>query len=117
MKTNKLILQKLKSSSKDEFEKAEKYYSVLSVLNNLRLTERELQLVAFTAVRGNMSNANVRNDFCEKYKTSTYTINNIISKLKKVGVFIKDGNKVKVNPVICLDFSNDVKLEIALDNG
>lgn len=100
-----MILQKLKKEVDDDFIKAEYYYSILSAINNLHLTEREIQLVAYTAVKGNITYANVREEFCKKYKTSGPTINNIISKLKKLKIFIKEDGKVKVNPVIELGFS------------
>jgi hypothetical protein len=32
-----------------------------------------------------------------------------------MNVFVKDGSKIKVNPVILLDFSNNVVLEIRLN--
>jgi predicted HTH transcriptional regulator len=112
-----VILQKLRRSEGSVFSKAEKYYSILSAVNDLKLTNREVELVAFTAVKGNISYANIRKEFCDEFKTSSATINNIISKLKKVGVLVKDGTKVKVNPVIVLDFSKDVTLEIKLTNG
>jgi hypothetical protein len=83
-------------------------------VNNLNLTEREIQLVAFTAIKGNISYANNRQEFCAKYNSSEATIYNIISKLKKIGVLVKDGNKVKVNPVISLDFESNLVLEIKL---
>jgi hypothetical protein len=113
----KTIVQKLKRPEKDNYAVAEKYYSVLSAINNLKLTQREIQLVAFTAIKGNISYANNRDEFCTKYKTTSPTINNIISKLKKIGVFIKDGGKVKVNPVIILPFENDVQLQINIVHG
>ena len=112
------IVQKLKNNTKDAFAKAEVYYSVLSAINNLHLTQREIQLVAFTAIRGNISYANIREEFCTKHNTTSPTINNIISKLKKIKVLIKDGTKVKVNPVIILPFEkSDVTLEIKLTHG
>ena len=43
-------------------------------------------------------------------------INNIISKLKKLGMFIKEKGKVKVNPAIILEFKKDVLLAISLRN-
>jgi hypothetical protein len=86
----------------------------MSIVNDLNLTEREVQLVAFTAIKGNISYANNRQEFCSKYNSSEATIYNIISKLKKIGVLVKDGNKVKVNPVISLDFDNNLSLEIKL---
>jgi len=111
------ITQKLKNKSEDKYLLAEKYYSILSAVNNLKLTQREIQLIAFTAIRGNISYANIRKEFCEKYDSTSPTINNIISKLKKLGIFIKDGTKVKVNPVIILPFDKDITLEIKLVHG
>jgi predicted HTH transcriptional regulator len=111
-----MVLQKLKKDVKDEFSKAEYYYSIISVVNNLNLTEREIQLVAFTSVKGNITYANVREEFCKKYNTSSATINNIISKLKKLKIFVKEEGKVKVNPVIVLNFSSPVILQIQLGN-
>jgi len=112
-----IIRQKLKKVNGDGLQLAERYYQLISTINSLKLTDREIQLVAFTAVKGNISYANVRQEFCEKYKTSNATINNIISKLKKVGVLVKEGSKIKVNPVIVLDFEKDVILEINLIHG
>lgn len=117
METNrKIIGQKLKRSLSDSYLLAEKYYTFLSVVNNLNLTEREVQLIAFTAIKGNISYANNRQEFCEKHKSSEATIYNIISKLKKIGVLVKEGNKVKVNPVISLDFESNLVLEIKLNH-
>lgn len=112
MKT--IILQKLRRSEQDDYLLAERYYTILSAVNNMRLTQREIQLIAFTAIRGNISYANIREDFCKKYGTTNPSINNIISKLKKLGVLVKDGSKVKVNSRILLNFENDITLEIKL---
>lgn len=111
------IIQKMKNQSSDMFTLAEKYYSILSAINNLKLTQREIQLVAFTAIKGNISYANIRKEFCEKYNSTSPTINNIISKLKKINVLVKDGTKTKVNPVIILDFNKDITLQISLTHG
>jgi len=114
---NNSITQKLKNNSTDKYLLAEKYYSILSAVNNLKLTQREIQLIAFTAIRGNISYASNRDEFCEKYGTTDATINNIISKLKKSGILVKDGTKVKVNPIIVLNFNKDLTLEIKLTHG
>jgi hypothetical protein len=116
-KTNNIIVQKLKTQLTDSYSVAEKYYSLLSAVNNLGLTSREVQLIAFTAIKGNISYANIRSEFCEKYKSSSPTINNMISKLKRIGVFVKDGTKVKVNPVIVLNFEKDITLQINVTHG
>jgi TATA-box binding protein (TBP) (component of TFIID and TFIIIB) len=111
------IIQKLKKQEKDDISLAEKYYTILSAINNLKLTPREIQLVAFTAIKGNISYASNREEFCKNYDTTGPTINNIISKLKKINVLVKDGSKVKVNNVIVLDFKKDITLEIKLTHG
>ena len=115
--TKKTIVQKLKVIRDDSFLLAEKYYAILSAINNLKLTQREIQLIAFTAISGNMSYKYIREEFCNKHDTTSATINNIISKLKRMGVLVKDGSKIKVNPVILLNFSNDVMLEVKLFHG
>lgn len=111
-----MILQKL-SNKGDEFVLAEKYYGIISVLNNLKLTEREIQLVSFTAIKGNISYNTHKEEFCKKYNSTSPTINNIISKLRKQGIFIKDNGKIKINPIITIDFTKDFILQIKLLHG
>jgi hypothetical protein len=110
------IVQKLIGKALDEFSLAKKYYAILFSLNDIEITNRELQLVSFTGIKGNISNANVRDEFCKKFKTSSPTINNMISKLKKKGIFIKEDGKIKVNPRIVLDFKKNIVLQISLNH-
>ena len=117
MTPTKIIVQRMKKDKSSDMELAQKYYSVLSAINNLGLTEREIQLISFTAIKGNITYANVREEFCKTYNSTSPSINNIISKLKKVGIFIKENGKVKVNPIIVVDFRNDLTLEIKLVHG
>lgn len=114
MEEKKIIVQKLKLEVDDKFKLAEKYYSILSAINNLNLTEREIQLIAYTSVKGNITYANVREEFCKTYNSTSPTVNNIISKLKRIGIFIKESGKVKINPIIVLDFTKNITLEIKL---
>jgi hypothetical protein len=110
-----MIIQRLKKNISTDMELAILYYSVLSSINNLHLTEREIQLISFTAIKGNITYANVREEFCKTYNSTSASINNIISKLKRIGIFIKENGKVKVNPIInTIDFKKDLTLEIKL---
>jgi len=109
-----MIVQSLKKDVSTDFQLAEKYYSILFTINNLHLTEREIQLIAFTAIKGNITYANVREEFCKTYNSTSPTINNIVSKLKRLGIFIKENGKVKVNPKIIIDFKKDLMLNIKL---
>ena len=109
-----MTIQKLEKESTNRLELAQRYYSLISALNGLFLTEREIQLVAFSAVRGSLSFATVREDFCSLYQSSFPTINNIVSKLKRSHVLIKQGKQIVVNPRIALDFSKPLILQITL---
>ena len=109
-----MIVQSLKKIVSTEFQLAEKYYNILFTINNLHLTEREIQLIAFTAIKGNITYANVREEFCKTYNSTSPTINNIVSKLKRMGIFIKENGKVKINPKICIDFKKDLMLNIKI---
>ena len=113
----KTIVQTIKRPEEDLLSKAGTYYRILSSVNNLKLTDREIQLIAFTAVRGNISYSTNREEFCNLYSSSSPTINNIISKLKKQSILIKDASKVKVNPKILLDFNKDIVIQIALTDN
>jgi hypothetical protein len=117
MNTAKIVVQRLKKDVNTDMELAMKYYSILSVINSLNLTEREIQLISFTAIKGNITYANVREEFCKTYNSTSPTINNIISKLKKIGIFVKENGKVKVNPIITIDFKKDLMLDIKLVHG
>jgi hypothetical protein len=110
------VVQKLGKEYDDKYNLAQKYYALLSALNNLKLTERELQLVSYTAIKGTITYANARAEFCEMYNTTTATINNIVSKLKRMGIFIKKDGKIKVNPIIVLDFDKNITLLIKLNH-
>jgi hypothetical protein len=111
-----MIIQKLKRVEKDNFHIAQKYYSILFSVNSVNVTEREIQLVSFMAVNGSISYKHVKEEFCKEFNTSTATINNMVSKLKNMGILIKDVNKVKVFPSIALDFNKDVVLQITLQH-
>jgi hypothetical protein len=114
--SKKVIVQTLLRRVGDDYSMAEKYYSLLSTVNDLKLTTREIQLIAFAAVNGNISYSSIREEFCKKFNSTSPTINNMISKLKKVKVLVKDGTKVKVNPLILLNFKDNIKLEIKIEH-
>ena len=109
-----MIVQRLRKELKDDMQVSYRYYSVLSALNELKLTDRELELMSFISVRGSISPAEKREEFCQSYSTTSATVNNMVSKLKKRNLLIKDRGNIVVNPIISLDFSKDVNLDIKI---
>lgn len=58
-----------------------------------------------------------RREFCNAYGTTQATVNNMVAKLRKRNILVKSKNAVIVNPLISLDFSKDIQLEIKLIHG
>jgi len=108
--------QVLTKDVQDKYLLAQKYYQIISGLNNLKLADGEIQLVAFAAIHGNISDNSLREDYIEKYGTTVATINNIVHRLKKKQVFLKEGKKIFVNPAITqLDFDSKINLVVKID--
>jgi hypothetical protein len=112
-----MIVQKIKRQEPTTFDVAYKYYAVLFAINGMSLTEREIQLIAFIGVNGSISYKHVKEEFCNKFNTSIATINNMVSKLKNGNILIKEEGKIKLLPVIALDFNKDIVLQITLIHG
>lgn len=112
-----MIVQKLKKELQNDTDVSYRYYSVLSALNDLELTEREIQLMSFIAVSGSISVPSNREKFCTMYSTTGATVNNMVSKLKKRNLLLKKDGKIIVNNLISLDFSNSITLEIKILHG
>jgi len=118
LETNrKMIVQKLKKELQNDTDVSYRYYSILSALNDLELTEREIQLMSFIAVSGSISVPSNREKFCNTYSTTGATVNNMVSKLKKRNLLLKKDGKIIVNNLISLDFSNSITLEIKILHG
>lgn len=109
-----MIVQRIEKKEKDKFFIAKKYYTLLFNVNDINVTEREVQLVSFMAINGSISYRHVKEEFCKEFNSTSATINNMVSRLKNLGIFIKDNGKIKVNSSICLDFSKDITLQIKI---
>jgi DNA-binding MarR family transcriptional regulator len=106
------IVQRLKKTFHGDFQIAQRYYGLVSALNDINLTEKEIELMSFIALSGKEKFD--RMEFCSSHNTTRATVNNMVAKLMKKNVLVKSKNAVMVNPLISLDFSKDVQLEIKL---
>lgn len=98
--------QRVAKSYKSEFEIAKKYYTIIFGLNDIHLTKNEMNLVAFAAVNGTLSTPPIKQQFCEEFKVPAASVYNMIGKLKKLSIFIKDrDNKIRINPIILPNFA------------
>jgi len=110
----KVIVQTIQRSVSSDVEKAIKYYSVMFSLNNIRLPQKQLYLLAFTAARGSITSPAARKEFVEAFDSSLASLENMKQELVKAGLLVQIDMKYKVNPQIALDFTRDIVLKINL---
>ena len=111
-----MILQKLKYTIKDDLQLAEKYFSIISILNDMSLAKREIQLLALTSVKGNIGNDRTKEEFVKVYGSSLATVGNIITKLTKKRLLVRDGKTISINEGLKINFKDDVTLAITLEH-
>lgn len=109
----KAVLQKIAKQIDYSFSLAYIYLSVIFTVNDIHVTKRQKQLLAFIATRG-ISSVSARQDFCSEFKSSQATINNMIGELTEQGLITKENGKHRLIPQLSLDFTSDVVLNIKL---
>jgi hypothetical protein len=110
----KIVVQKIRKEVASEVEKAIKYYSVLLALNAVKLPQKQLYLLAFTAARGSITSPAARKEFVETFNSSLASLENMKQELVKSGFLVQIDMKYRVNPKLALDFSKDIMLQINL---
>lgn len=101
------FVQKIIRKELELIDVAIKYYSILSILQNLALTVRQIQLLSFTAIRGTITPLPAREDFVKLFSSSLPSVENMKGKLHKKGLFVLVKDMYKVNPQILPDFSQN----------
>lgn len=112
-----VVAQKITKEYPKSVDVAIRYYRVLSVLNNIELTDREVQLLGHTAIRGNIASVTSKEEFIKKFGSSMATVNNLICKLSKLGLLNKTDNRIEVQRGINLDFSKELVLQLSLKHS
>ena len=102
---NQVTAQKIKKNFDKPYDVAVKYYALLSLLNNLNLTDREIQLLAHIAIKGTISTVPSKTEFIKNHKTTLNTVNNLISALSKRGFLVKTNKMIRLHPKISVNFN------------
>lgn len=95
---------------------AERYFRILSAINNLHLTDREVNVLAYLANEG-LNTREKRKEFCRIKKTTLATIYNVVSKLKKMGMVTKTREGTRLVSALNFDYRKNVQLHIELRHG
>ena len=107
-------MQKIRKEVTSDVQKAIKYYSVLLAFNEVKIPQKQLYLLAFTAARGSITSPAARKEFVEMFDSSLASLENMKQELVKGGFLVQTDMKYRVNPKISLDFSKDIQLQINL---
>lgn len=111
-----IIIQKIHKKYSSDFEVAKKYYKMLFILNDLHVTENELNLVTFSSIKGTISTPPVRDEFIKDFGVPIGSVYNMSAKLQKLGVFVKEDEKIRIHPSINHNFKNNVALIIKMEH-
>lgn len=93
----------------DKRDIAHLYFSIITLSHGIKISNRELDLLAHISIVGNIASQNSIKSFIEVFESSRASIYNLISKLTKKGLLIKKDKKMNINPQIALDFINNDK--------
>lgn len=110
-------MQRIINRSATPIEAAIKYYSILSSINSLGLTDRQIALLAFIAVKGSISSSAAKNSFMEMYGSPKASIGNMVWALSKKGILVREDGKIVITPQLALDFNSTIVLNLILSNG
>jgi len=115
---DELIVQKFNKDFKSRLDKDITYYSIFSALQSLKLPRKQIQLLAYTHVRGTISSLSSKEEFVKLFGSSIDSINNMISKLYKKKLLYKvsgQHGKIKVHPSFSkIDFDKEIGMVIKL---
>lgn len=112
-----IVVQKIEKGYGSSLEVAIKYFKILLVLNNIHLKPKELQLLAYTAIKGNISSGGAKEGFIKEFNSSKASIGNMIGTLYKEKLLIKEGGRIRVQPFLVLDFNNQIVLQLTLNGA
>ena len=111
---NKFTIEKNQQTYEKPIERAIAYYRTLFALNNIKLQKKELELLAFTSIRGTITPPSARQEFCEQFKTTINHTENLKASLIKKGYLVKKDSVYRVLPALQKDFSLPLIMQITL---
>lgn len=92
------------------------WFKFISAINNIKLTSREIELLAYINYRGTISSLSSKQEFCMLFGSSQATISNMVSKkLLPKKLVIKDKGRIKINPALFVDFSKELVVRLFMD--
>lgn len=86
---------KIQKNYKDELELTEKIVSIILMLSDKKIPQKELELLSFLSYHGSISTDEQRQEFYDRYNTTYNTYTNLVSALKKKNLINKINDEIK----------------------
>jgi len=103
---------------KDEFKLAIVYYGIISAYGDLNLTPKELQVLAYVAIRGTITGTKKKREFIRLFGGTIPSIGNMICNLKQKGLLIRKGPYVMINPAVAMKPEDiEININLKLENN
>ncbi len=100
-----------------KLKRAKVYFSVLSALNDLKLTGKEVEFLAWLALHGEPHDESVQASFIEEFQSTASSFEAIMYKLRQKGLLLRKDRKMILQPVFRrLDFASPITIQITLDD-
>lgn len=109
MEDKQIIVKTINKSFSNKIKAGITWFGVIAALNNIKLTTRELELLAFINYRGTISSLQAKEEFCKVFESSMGTISNMTKKTSKLiteKLLVKANSKLRINPALKVDFDS-----------
>lgn len=119
MDDKEILVKTIKKNFTSQIKAGITWFKFISAINNIKLAQRELELLAFINYRGTISSSSAKEDFCKLFDSSFGTISNISAKLlrAKEKLLVKEKSKIKINPALRIDFSKECCIRLFMNVG
>lgn len=101
---NKPQVHIIGKSFETNFTRISKYYKCIFEVNDLPITQKEVDFLSYLALNKGTFTTHIRESFSSEHKCSKAAIYNMTSKLRKYKILLKSNKKIVINPEIYPDF-------------
>jgi hypothetical protein len=106
MKDEQVVVKTINKSFSNKIKAGITWFKLIAALNDIKLTPRELELLAFINYRGTISSLQAKEEFCRVFGSSIATISNMTKKTSNLWTSKLLNSKIKINPAIRVDFDS-----------
>lgn len=107
MGDREILVKTIRKEFKDKIKAGIAWFTFITTINDISLTNRELQLLSFINMRGTISSTSSKDEFCKIFDSSPATVSNMVSKLSKLKLLVKEKSKTRVNKTLKVDFDKE----------